>query len=277
MDGFNRKGEKRCREHTAPSTASPAPDHDTLFSFIASDAEEAEKITAVMRNWDLLTAGKDVECVFLHLDFLNALMEKADIREEITGFLCYAVAISPDVRDYILGELLSADGIWDITPDNDVSCIVTVLSACCEQPLTSGQMESVIDYAFLIPNELNKLRLLKPACRSLSDLPIKHATRIARLLNNIVSSFVALEECVDTAVGMLACSVGKKVNARIPGEKSCFDRQLWKEFLTRCRLECEIPKICNAPVVIHDIEELPYKVKEHMYDRKCRKKDTPKE
>lgn len=271
MDGFRSQGGKGSVNNTGRGNAPSEPDYDTLFSFIASDAEEAEKIRAVLRHWDLLATRKDVECIFLHLDFLNALMQEAEIREDITGFVCYSVAISSDVRDYILEEFLSDDGIWDITVDNYVSCVVTVLSACCEESLTSGQMGRVIDYAFLLPNELDKLRLLKPACRSLSILPIKHAIRIARLLNNIVSSFVALEERVDTAIGMLACSVAKKARARISGERSCFDRLLWKDFLARCGLECEIPKICNAPVIVHDTEELPYKVKEHMYDGKARK------
>lgn len=276
MDGFRNQGGKGSVDNSGRGNAPSEPDYDTLFSFIASDAEEAEKIRAVLRHWDLLATRRDVECIFLHLDFLNALMQEAEIREEITGFVCYSVAISSDVRDYILEEFLSEDGIWDITVDNYVSCVVTVLSACCEESLTSGQMGRVIDYAFLLPNELDKLRLLKPACRSLSMLPIKHAIRIARLLNNIVSSFVALEERVDTATGMLACSVAKKVRARISGESSCFDRLLWKDFLARCGLECEIPKICNTPVIVHDTEKLPYKAKEHRYAPKDRKNESSK-
>ena len=265
MKGFKTERGTCCVENAAPSTVSPEWDYDTLFSFIASDAEEVEKITAVLQSWDLLTTRKDVECLFLHVDFLNALLQEVEIRDEITGFLSYSVAISADVRDYILDEFLNEDGIWTINVDNDVvPCVVTVLSACCERPLTSGQMRRVVDYAFLLPNDLDKLRLLKPACRSLLDLPIKHATRIARLLNSIVCSFVALQESVDTAVGIMACSVGKKVRARISGEGPCFDRQLWKDFLARCGLECEIPKICNTPILVHDPEELPYKVKENM-------------
>lgn len=277
MEGFKTERGTWSVENAAPSTVSTDWDYDTLFSFVASDAEEAEKITAVLRFSDLLTTRKDVECLFLHVDFLNALLQEVEIREEITCFLSYSVAISPDVRDYILDEFLNEDGIWTLNVDSDVvPCVVTVLSACCERSLTSGQMRRVVDYAFLLPNDLDKLRLLKPACRSLLDLPIKHATRITRLLNSIVSSFVASQESVDTAVGMLACSVGKKVRARISCEGACFDRQLWKDFLARCGLECEIPKICNTPIIVHDTEELPYKVKEHIYDRKASKRDTCK-
>lgn len=108
----------------------------------------------------------------------------------LLGFLCFCVAISPDVRDYIVEELLREDGIWDVTGPDIVTRVVVVLSACCEEQLTSSQMQRIDDYAILLPNELvvDKLRLLKAACRSLAELVPKHA-----LVNNIAHGFVESE------------------------------------------------------------------------------------
>lgn len=51
-------------------------------------------------------------------------------------------------------------------------------------------MQRIDDYAILLPNELvvDKLRLLKAACRLLAELPPKHA-----LVNNIAHGFVESE------------------------------------------------------------------------------------
>ena len=247
-----------------------ALDYDSLFAFVASDADLGDRISVVMRNSEVLKTRKEVECILLHLDFLNALMDEAEIRDDLTSFLCYCVAISPNVRDYVLDELLSEDGIWDVTIGNLVACVVTLLAACCEQSLTSGQMKRIVDYAFLLPDEflLEKLRLLKPACRSLENLPMKHALRIDQLLNSIVSTSVESGHPADMSLGMLVCSVAKKVNGRSSGERSCFEFKLWKEFLSGCRLDFELPKICNTPVLIHSVEDLPYKAKEEIYQGK---------
>ena len=233
-------GCRRSRECSTHESRFSTAERDSFFVFLASDVEEHEKLCVLAQNWRIARSRKDVECVFLTLDLLNLVFDTTENIE-------------------VLEELLADEFIYSVTEECYVRLVLHVLTACCSDVITKGQMKVLLKYVTTVPDSLlhEKIVLLKSVSGSLSMLPGKYSFRMSR----IVLSFI--EEGPDLTAPMAAmlCSIAKKVTRRIGALHAGFKAEIWKPFLACFQLDHELVKVCQCPTVIVDHESLPYKLK----------------
>lgn len=257
------------KHHTSIQLRAPVNqfDRDSFFFFLASDACDREKLSCVIQNMQLISSGKDVEQVFLLVDVLNCLLESREEWDDtIPHFLGYCVTMSDNVRNYVLDGLLTFD-FTETVSGAFLRHVLDVLAACCRGSMRPEQVTQIIKLALELPGDLlvEKLVMLRNASKNLSKLPPKNALRMSNIVNVIVSGFVTnAEPPIDASLAAVICSIAKKVSGRIGAYHAGFQREIWVPFLSQFNLEYELIKICQIPVIIQEVEELPYKVKEEL-------------